>query len=213
MGELQSHRLSRAFGEPLVGDVCGDAETCRIVSVERGGPVQYSVGAILTAIPIHELRGSVLRALFRDLAQGALDILGMDEVEHGRLKYFLHSEAEFDFPSRIYLLEVAISGDNTGQIGYQVEESFKVTMRLGSQYGCALAFGEVKTDAGHPERETEGIVCGPSRRADPTQPAIGKQDPVFGGNMRRPLLEALFEQRGDARAIFGVQSGGEGFPG
>jgi hypothetical protein len=92
----------------------------------------------------------VFTALSSDLSHGALQILGMNELEHRCAKDFLLRIAEGGFPSWIHLLEIAISGDYTCQIWDEVEEEFKV--RLGFDCKQVLAFPSSR----HPARVVVG---------------------------------------------------------
>src|SRR5690242_10810068 len=136
----------------------------------------------------------------------------MNKLEHGRVQYFLTRVAESGFPSRIHLFEVAIRRDNTSQIRYKVEEPFKVTLRLCRELVDSLALGYVKADTCDSDRLTKIIVCASSRRTDPANLSIGKRDPVFDRQMRRPILEAILNLRDNARSIFRMQGGAERFP-
>src|SRR6478735_4520720 len=98
----------------------------------------------------------------------------MNELEHRGAKYFLTRVAEGGFPSRVHLFEVAIRRNDTSQIRYQVEEPFKVTLRLCRELVYSLALGYVKADTGDSDRPTKIIVCASSRSTDPANLSIGK---------------------------------------
>ena len=128
----------------------------------------------------------------------------MDKLEHGSPKHFLARVTEGGFPSRIHLFEVAIRGDDTSQIRYKVEESFKVALRSGRKRVYSLRFGGVEADTVVADRLTKIIdVRGCDALTRRICPSEGKTRYLidrFGGWSLCPLRTG-----GDTRPIFRIQ--------